>query len=428
MKNFNEPEQKVLRGEISVLDYICKVTDEDAKNDLTGFAAVNAEAAYWRMVRDAHKNGKTLVAFGGGVPVELIYAMDCIPLYVDLIPIALTKSAELTAKFIYEADVHINSALCSHSKSMLGAVLFGSSGFEPDAFVRTPIACPSSSTALNAYETRVTIPAFAFDPPTRCSERTMRLCSFQIAQFIDFLERLTGSKLDLKKLRQRMEQTNHSKLLLEQCAIMRRIKPCPMSSHILELGKLMAVLAPTEEMARLLQKELDTCKTLAETGTSPCPGGEKHRVFMLQTPLWCGNSIIRWLELEYGAVTVMDGLGYERGELYERMDTLEDCCFELARVLLYPPLIHGAATPAQRIVELAEGVMRDYDVDVCMFLGSVGCRHTWAVSKMLTDSLRDKFGVSTLFTDVDSVDAKYKDENQIKAQIGEFMDTVIHGK
>ncbi len=428
MTEYEKLENQVLEGEISVLDYICRQRQEDGEKDTRGLSPHTVEASYWRFVQKSQEEGKKLVAFSGGVPVELIYASGCVPLCLDLIPIALSKSVKLTSKFMYDTDVHINSALCSHSKSMLGAALFEKGGISPDAFVYTPIACPSGSTAAGAYRTHSELPVFYFDPPTDCTEISMKLCSQQVSGLMGFLEGISGQKLDFDLLCQNMENVNEAKRLLEKCSLMRQKTPCPMSSHIQEISKLMPALAPKGLMKELLTKELETLEDLAQKGEGPCPEGEKHRIFMLQMPLWCADDLTSWLEEKYGAVTVMDGLGYEMGTLYENMDTLEDCFLELSRTVFYPPSLHGAASASRRLIDLSTDVVRDYGVDVCVFLGSVGCRHTWALSKMLTDIIRDDFGVPTLFADVDSVDTQYKDINQIKTQVAEFMDSVVLGK
>lgn len=426
MTGYEKLGQQVLEGEISLLDYLCRAGEEENEGD--GLSSQPAEAEYWRFVKKAREEGKKLVAFSGGVPVELIYASGCVPVCLDLIPITLTKSTRLTAKFIYDTDVHINSALCSHSKAMLGAALSDKAGLDLDAFVYTPIACPSGGTAAGAYRSHSGLPAFYFDPPPYCTERSMKLCSNQVLQLAGFLEGISGKKAGLNDLRQCMERVNEAKRLLEQCVVMRKKRPCPMSSRVQELSKLMPALAPKGMMKGLLEKELETLQSLGEKGESPCPEGEKHRIFMLQAPLWCSKELTGWLEARYGAVTVMDGLGYEMGVLYEHMDTLEDCFFELSRTIFYPPSLHGAASSSRRLIELSAEAVRDYGVNICLFLGNVGCRHTWALSKMLTDVLREDFGVPTLFADVDSVDTQYKDLNQIKAQISEFMDSVVLGR
>lgn len=428
MNTHSDLEKKVLAGELNILDYICASAALSAEGDGLLAAGSKIEADYWNRVRDARKSGRKLVAFSGSLPSELLYAFDCVPLCVDLIPPALTRSTELTAKLIYNTEVHINSALCSHSKVMLSALLAADSGFEPDALVCSAVSCPSFSTAQDAMLERVKIPTFNIATPYRMNERTTLLCSHQVRELTAFLEELTGRSLDEEKLRELMEQANRTKLALDSCVDIRKNKPCPMSSRIMEQSRLMPVLAPLKEMEELLCAELSECKALADKGQGPCPDGERHRIFLLQNPVWCGSEIIKWLEREYNAVTVLDGLCYEPGVPYKELHSLDSCILELTEKLFVPPMLHSAATPAKRILELTETAIRDYDVDVCLFLGSVGCRHAWAVSKMLTEDIFKNFSVPTLFADVDSVDAHYKDEKQIKTQIAEFMDTVVHGK
>ena len=67
----------------------------------------------------------------------------------------------------------------------------------------------------------------------------------------------------------------------------------------------------------------------------------------------------------------------------------------LAKKAQHVPMIHGASGPAEHFVDLVENIMEEYSVDVSMFIGHVGCKHTFAASKMVTDMIQDKFGIPT---------------------------------
>lgn len=397
-----------------LIDHIC------ATLEMEGEKAAQTELQYWQSVRDAHKNGKKLVLFAGPVPVELLYAADCVPLYADLLPQAISKNSQLLRGYIRDVETHVSENLCSASKSILGALRQG--GLEIDAFIRAPIFCPSFKSAYDEAQTYLAVPHFEFDTPTRLTERNLDYLTAGLDRAMDFLESVTGKRPELSEIRALMEQSEQSKALLDECAAARKASPCPMSLHMTSLGRLMPVLRPERTMRELLVSELALCTQRREGAR------EEHRVFFLQCPQWCARELRDFLEEKYGAFTVMDGLGYEEGPLFGDIRTDRDCLRELAGSLFSPPLLHGGTLAAPILLERCIKTVREYSPDVLLFLGDRWCRQTWSVTKMLSDEMQDKFGLSMLMTDADGIDSAYKDEKQLKTLISEYMDTVICGK
>jgi len=122
----------------------------------------------------------------------------------------------------------------------------------------------------------------------------------------------------------------------------------------------------------------------------------------------------------------MDGFGYKDGNYIEDFNDRHRCWKDLALKMIDTPMVHGAGGPATRFVEMVDGIMGDYSVDISIFMGHVGCKHTWAVSKMVTDMIQEKYGLPTLYLDVDSIDGRYKSTEDIRAAITEYMDTVVN--
>ena len=290
------------------------------------------------------------------------------------------------------------------------------------------MSCPSFKSVYDEVRLYLGVPYFEFDTPTRLTERNLGFMAGSMYRALDFLESVTGHRPEPSKIKALMEQSNKSKALLDKCMAARGAKPCPMSSRGVELGRLMSVLAPTEDMQALLNAELKACEERIDKKISPCKVGEKHRVYFLQFPHWCSGELRKWLEEKYGAVTVCDGLGYTAGALYEKISSEEDCFRELARALFATPALHGGTLSAPLLLERCIKTAEEYSPDVLLFLGDRWCRQIWSVTKMLSDEMQQKFGLSMFMTDADNIDPTYKDENQLKTLIAEYMDAVICGK
>lgn len=423
MDNMSYAADLVRDREITYIDYVSEVSA--AAFDTFDGVFRPWDMGYWKMVRNARENGKKVIFISGPAPVEIIYAMDCIPLYLDLLPSRLSENTVLTSRLIGETEKRLNPTLCRLNMAELGVLLSGNMGVSPDAYVAVPIPCDSARTTYSSIENLVEAPSFHFDIPLRHDERSLRYVEMQFTSFISFMEKVAGKELNWEKLEYHMELSDRAGRLLEKCAQLRRHKPCPMSSHMTVWNELMNAFSPTENMSNLINRELDICNARIASGEGPCPGGEKHRVLLLHNMLWQGIDLTDWLESEYNAVTVMDGYCFRKREYFENRGSKQDCIRIMCKKMLSGSIVHGAGASGEELLEMVGGIVEDYSVDVCIFMGNSGCRHEWASTKMLTDSLQEKFGMSMLIFDVDNTDRKYKTDREIKSAIAEYMETVI---
>jgi len=178
---------------------------------------------------------------------------------------------------------------------------------------------------------------------------------------------------------------------------------------MLVLNEIVAPLAGTAEVTAMLQSQYDMGNMLIDMGMSGtrCPE-ERYRVCLMQNMLWSNTGIMDWMEKTYGAITVMDGFGYQDGVIFDDLDNWEKTKMQLAESMLLTPMIHGATGPTEYWLKVIDKMYTDYKVNVSIFMGHVGCKHTWASGKIVTDYIQEKFGIPTLYVDVDAIDPRYK--------------------
>ena len=383
---------------------------------------------YAQVIQYARENGKKLVLFSGSIPIEIIYASDCVPLGLDMVTAELAQNDRSAIELIETAERRFSPSLCGLNKASMGALLWELSQIKPDAYVFATVMCNSSQAAYYPFREMLGIPSFSFDMPVHRDANTLSYLGSQIEDFITFMEALSGKALNYQSLKARMELTNRSTAILAEYTAMHRSVPCPASSRSVAISSLMAQLAPTEDMCALLSENLEQLRQLRAAGHSPCPDGEKHRVFLMHNLLRTGGEISRHLEEKYSAVTVADGFTAAAPLYYEHLDDKKACCMDFTKKLFNPALIHGSAEDSRSLAEAAVKTIGDFKVDTVLFLGNRGCRHTLAVTKMLSDIIYDSFGLPMLFLDVDSMDSRYKSDADITIAIDEYMDTVVNGK
>lgn len=428
MADVKNLEELVLKGEMSITEFACTKIDgsiERMKQKHPELMwTMETQKFAWDNYRDAHKNGNKLVFYGGSVPVDLLPVFNCFGLYLDAIPFRLSTNPVLTSKYIDEAEKYVGPSMCGLDKTELGAWLCGDIGVEPDLFIYNSVPCDSSRTVYPAMEKLMKVPTFSFDTPFRRDDRGIDYMADQLEDFIKFMEEQTGIKLDWEKLKYYMESSNRNFELQQKCADLRKHTPCPLPGRLLVLNGTTNALGCYSEVGDLFESELEAGQMMAELGIGVCPE-EKYRVAMLQNMIWGHASIMDWMEKEYNAVAVMDAFGFQGDVMYEHLDDRRDCLRVMAKRMQNNPMIHGASGPSEHHIKMVDEIFQNYDTNVSMFLGHVGCKHTWASAKMITDMIQQKYGLPTLFIDLDAIDGRYKSGDEIKAQISEYFETVV---
>ena len=390
---------------------------------------VDIQKFTWEEIRDAKKNGKKLIAFGGPVPVTIMRAFDCVPFFLDTIPTRIASMEDLCGRYIDETEKYAPTSMCAIDKAQLGCALKNEFGVQIDAFVHATVPCDSARIAYPMMERLFGCPCYTFDCPFRHDDKGYQYLADQIDAFIVFMEELTGLKWDAERYEKYKAITieaNKAYEVLIQLADLRKKKPCVLPGRMLVLNEIIAPLAGTPEVTSMLQTQLEMGNMLAEMGmtATKCPE-ERYRVCLMQNMMWSNTGIMDWMEKTYGAITVMDGFGYQDGIILEDLDNWESQKFQLAKSMLLVPMIHGATGPTDYWLKVIDKMYEEFSVNVSIFMGHVGCKHTWASGKIVTDYIQQKYNIPTLYVDVDAIDPRYKSNDELRAQIGEYMESVV---
>ncbi len=419
---------------VNLVDLTCEQVDSIyqhmlAKNMPEIMWTVDIQKFNWEEVRDAHKNGKKLVGFRGPVPVTIIRAFDCVPFFFDTIPTRIASMEDLCSRYIDETEKYTPTSMCAIDKAQLGVAIKHEFGVPVDAFVHATVPCDSSRIAYPIMERLYDCPCFTFDCPFRHDAKGFQYVADQIQTFVHWMEDFTGLRWDAdryEKFKDICEKSNRAYDALIKLADLRKKKPCVLPGRMLVLNEIIGPLAGTEAVATMLETELEMGNMLIDMGMTAtrCPE-ERYRVCLMQNMLWSNTGIMDWMEKTYGAITVMDGFGYQDGIIMDDLNDWEKIKRQTAEMMLRAPMIHGATGPTEYWLKVIDKMYEDYGVNVSIFMGHVGCKHTWASGKIVTDYIQEKFGIPTLYVDVDAIDPRYKSNNELRAQISEYMESVV---
>lgn len=392
---------------------------------------VDIQKKSWEEVRDAHKNGKKLVGFGGPVPTTLLRAFDCVPFFFDTIPTRIASMEDLCGRYIDETEKYAPTSMCAIDKAQLGVALKGELGVKLDAFVHATVPCDSARIAYPMMERIYDCPCYTFDLPFRHDERGFQYVADQIGAFIPWLEEFTGLKWDAErreKLKETNRLSNEANIYLKQLSDLRKKNPCVLPGRMLVLNEMAGYMAGSQMLVDMLRTQLEMGQMLSDMGmtATKCPNGQQpYRVCLMQNMLWSNTGIMDWMEKAYGAITVMDGFGYQEGTILDDLDNWDKVKKQTAEMMLLTPMIHGATGPTEYWLKVIDKMYEEYAVNVSIFMGHVGCKHTWASGKIVTDYVQEKYGLPTLYVDVDAIDPRYKSNDELRAQISDYMESVV---
>ena len=387
----------------------------------------DVQKAYWNAVNRAHEEGKPLIFMGACAPMELIYAFDGVPLLMDMIATRCCTEPEMANKYVDVAEKHVPSSMCGIDKIPIGAILSGDFVQKPDAYIYSTVPCDSSRVSYPFIAEYYGVPSYCMDIPFRKDEQGYRYIAKQNKEIVSFLEHVTGKKLDWDKLEEIMEISNKTNILMKKIADLRKNKPCPLPGAVLFLNQLIPAMAGSPDMLKCLQAQYQVGKYIVDKGLGSTKK-ENFRVLWLQNMLWIDIKVLGWMEKVYGAAVVMEAFGYQETALFDDFKDPEAVYMALAKKALALPMIHGASGPVEDYMKLVDQCMTDYDINVAMYVGHVACKHTWAAEKIIKDMIMEKYGVPAMSLDVDAIDRRYKSSEEIKAVIGEFLDTLLESK
>ena len=150
---------------------------------------------YWKNVCQAKSKGMPTIWHNQSVPPELFYAMEVIPMSMDVLSTSMASFHELTPKYLDIANKFVPEYVCSVNKMIIGLIKSGDIP-KPDAMIYTSAPCDSAIISFPLVAEELGIPHFSIDAPFQDNERGYHYIAAQLREAIAFLEEVAGHKLD----------------------------------------------------------------------------------------------------------------------------------------------------------------------------------------------------------------------------------------
>ncbi len=257
------------------------------------------------------------------------------------------------------------------------------------------------------------------------SERSIDYFANELRKTVAFLEKHTGNKFDLDKLKTIIEESNKHYDLWQEYNDLRRAVPAPHGfstggQTCYSLAQIYAVGDP--EATIWFQDLVDLTEEKVAAGKGVIKDKDEIRLFWFDlNPTTFANDFMPWLEEEYGAVVVMDMLGNHD---YTSIDTSseEEIWRGLAkRGLFDTPMVRQAIGTADGFVNDLVRIVEDYKIDVVIWPGHMGHKEMLGTYGIMREACRE-LGVHFLDIRMDIWDHRYTPVDQIKDRFTRFFE------
>ena len=367
-------------------------------------------------VRAFDEDTKTVYVSGYAFPMELLWAFDVAPFDFEIacnnLPAASGGQGSTIMK-ISEGEGYSRD-VCSFDRLIIGCQI---DGILPrgDLYLTSSYYCHGKAKANEIVARSAGQESVLFDVPNEISPASLAYTVSQLKDIAGRLEKVTGSKLDLDRLKEAVRCSNRARSSVLELNELMKSKPCPWDGARACLLSLAAALfwgAPVmEEIYKMLVSEL---RERVEKGTA-LP--ESSRILWFPWVPVQQTNIFTILKDNRVSIPMVE-VSYV---WWSELD--EDHPFEaLAGKALENYLIGPAERRLKNLLTMAE----EYDVDGAIHFATPACHQENAAFRIISDAMSAK-GLPVLNLEGDMTDERNYSPGLTAGKLGSFLE-IIHGR
>ncbi|MBI2877942.1 MAG: 2-hydroxyacyl-CoA dehydratase, partial [Candidatus Tectomicrobia bacterium] len=286
---------------------------------------------YFEEAMNARQDGKLLGWASMTAPVELLRAMGVVPFKPEQYVIQNLASGEGLEYIEMGAGYGFNRESCSTHVALVGLAKQGLMPV-PDFAYHSANPCDSGITLWDVLSHIYQCPSFFLDYPYHHDAEAVSYLKGELEDLVQFMEERVHRPMDPERLNQTVKTCHEVSHLTIDFQELRKAVPCPVGGrHALNLGitQNASGMPQTVEFVRAFYQET---AEKARRGEGAIPQ-ERHRILWLGGMPYYDYRLIDWMEEEFGAVIVADGLNIWPHEkvLLDPSDPLGT----LARIMVY---------------------------------------------------------------------------------------------
>ncbi len=390
-------------------------------------AMVDNLTAHYEDIADAMADESRKVAmFEFGLVPQLFYAFDCAPLCLEFYPSFFTGIDQNTVYEFIEAaeEAGVPSDTCSTDRFIIGSALCGELPTN-SFFVTSSSPCDGTRIAYPILHKILECPMLFLDAPFRHDIEAVRYYARQLKDYlIPFLEKATGKKFDIDRLREAVIESNKAYECMLEILDTFRLKPAPYGGLLRMMPYTNFIQeAGNPRTTKVMEMLRDDVTQRVKEGRTQGPFEEKHRVQWLHVPPSYDREIFGWMEETFGAMVVSQTLS--GSAVLEPIDTSSlDTMLEGVAWQGLDMTMSLMRFDTEKLLSFSLQAYDHYDCDCMIVTQHVGCNSICGARGMLKKVCRER-DIPVLFLEFDYNDDRVLSPELMRTQIGEFFETVM---
>jgi len=383
---------------------------------------------FYEAAHKAREEGKLVAWVASTFPVEVLLAMDMIPVWPENYA-SLCAARRVSVPLCEMAERKgFSKDICSYARCVLGS-LFDEENLpeggipKPDVLVASTCACDTHLKWFEVASRFFKKPLLLLDVPYNVdSANPENLKDYYISHYVSQLEDLvtllekhSGIRLNEGKLRKTLELSNRASELWLKVQDYRKNVPAPMGAREAFSAVYFILCLPgTEQAVKFYEGLCGELEQRVKRGVGVVEN-EKYRLVWDNLPLWFNLQIFQYLR-GFGAVVVAETFSHVWAGSLDPSKPYEN----LARKYLS----NMSNCTIERRIELIADLVRDFRANGVILPTNWGCRMMTIGETIVKKRIREMTGVSSLILDVDSTDWRNYDEYRVKTKLETYLKTL----
>lgn len=402
-----------------------KQTDKERAGRLTASAELSTlNEKYYNELASAKAEGKPVVWITSMSPIEIVYAFNGIPFFPENYA-ALCSSRKVASELCQAAESRgYSQDLCSYARCMFGSIFekrgaFGDQGPPaPDILLATQGACTTHIKWWEALQRHFKCPlvvidvAYTVDSESLASHQKAYMDA-QLREMTLLMEKHTGRKLDMTKLREVISLADRASLLWDEIDDLRKAVPTPIGQiDVFTCLFPLVTLRGMPEAVAFYEQLRDEVKERVNKGIGFVPD-ERFRLIWDLFPIYHDMKLLNYFA-EFGAAFVTDLYGNAFSGRLNPSDPFGSLAER------YLSFFNRSASWGK--AEMYKKRVRDYSVDGIVFHSNRCCRFCTAYQREVGHILKEELGLPSLMFEADMVDPRGFDAVDVKDRIQSFIE------
>jgi benzoyl-CoA reductase/2-hydroxyglutaryl-CoA dehydratase subunit BcrC/BadD/HgdB len=389
---------------------------------------------YWESVLTAKDQGKKVVFIPFNFSPEIFYALDMVPVGVEVLDTMTMTLEEGIAPYLdLSIERGLPETMCSAQRAVVGMLEAGVLG-KPDLLVNGALGgCDPNTKIFEYMGEKFDIPTLFIDVPYYHDKRSFKYYEQGFKEVVKILEEVSGNKLDEDRLREVCSLSNKANELAMEISDLKRHVPNPVPNYY-NMNHLATKLSKlgTQDAVDFYQIAYDRSLDRFKKGKHVLPE-ERLRFMFMYTGIYFDNSFHAWFQEEKGISYIMDMLIFSDHVPYIDTRNTDTMLAGLAAINMNLPMtrqLKGSNNFHGGWISDLLYYVEKYKADCVVFTGHTACKQVWGIYRMVADRIQKELGTPTLRMEADGWDSRTTSLEVLKEQWEEFFETIpkYHGE